>query len=113
MQNLEQGLGFSKELLYAAAILHDITKWKQYRDGVPHNESAILPARNILHDCEFTDEEVTVICHAILHHRDGAPDDPFSDLLFRADKLSRACYVCTAAEDCHWDANRKNKVLHY
>ena len=29
--NLEQNLGFQKEMIYAAALLHDIGRWRQYR----------------------------------------------------------------------------------
>ena len=34
--NLEEKLGFEKELIYATAILHDIGKSFQYENGIPH-----------------------------------------------------------------------------
>ena len=112
--NLEEGLGFSKEMVYAAALLHDITKWWQHSEGVPHHESAVEPATGILRDCGFEAGEIEVICQAIYHHRDGPPKgEAFSDLLFRADKLSRACYACGSAADCRWDAGKKNQTLSY
>lgn len=36
IRNLEAGLGFSKKMIYAAAILHDIGKARQYEEGIPH-----------------------------------------------------------------------------
>jgi len=110
--NLEESLNFPKEHIYAAALLHDITKWKQHIEGIPHNESAIEPAAQILRDCGFTEEKITAICEAILHHRLGVPDTrAFPNLLYRADKLSRPCYACTASADCKWDADKQNQLL--
>ncbi|MCL2842614.1 MAG: HD domain-containing protein [Oscillospiraceae bacterium] len=113
--NLEQGLGISKEVIYAAALLHDITKWLQHAEGVPHNESAIEPATRILQDCGFGQGEIAMICEAILHHRRG-PEEPgmvFAALLFQADKLSRACYLCDSREACNWEMSKQNAVLRY
>jgi len=115
--NIEDELGFSKEVIYAAALLHDITKWQQHLEGIPHNESAILPSKNILRSCDFSDEEISVICDAILNHRDSVKnskeDNAFSHLIFRADKLSRACYFCRNSDDCNWNDERKNALLLY
>ena len=36
IQNLERKLGFSKEMIYAAALLHDIGKVRQYEEKIPH-----------------------------------------------------------------------------
>ena len=110
---LEEGLDAPKETVYAAAILHDITRWRQYAEGVPHNESAVVPAALILRECGFAPEEISMICGAILHHRDGAGDETFAKLLYRADKLSRACFDCPAAAECNWDDSRKNLILRY
>ena len=113
--NLEQNLGFSPEIIYAAALLHDITKWLQHTQGIPHNESAIEPATRILQDAGFDREEIAMICEAILHHRRG-PQEPgmvFAELLYRADKLSRACYLCDSRTACNWDESMQNATLRY
>ena len=112
--NLEKGYGFSKEIIYAAALLHDITKWKQIAHGVPHNESAIEPATEILRDCGFSGDEISQICTAILNHRKGSKDkkDKFSQILYKADKLSRACYFCNyEKKTCNWDKKKRNTLL--
>ncbi len=33
--NLRQDLSIPKEMIYAAALLHDIGRWRQYEDGTP------------------------------------------------------------------------------
>jgi len=109
LMNLEQSLSLEKELVYAMALLHDITKWQQYEDGIPHNESAIAPAKEILEDTGFSEEEIDKITYAILHHRKGPPDEhPYAKLLFEADKLARPCFFCDAQADCHRDNRLKN-----
>ena len=35
--NMEQDMGLEKEVIYAAAVLHDIGKYAQYEDGTPTN----------------------------------------------------------------------------
>ena len=112
--NLEKGYGFSKEIIYAAALLHDITKWKQIVHGTPHNESAIEPATEILRDCGFSDDEISQINTAILNHRKGPNNkkDKFSQIIYKADKLSRACYFCNYEEKtCDWDKKKRNSLL--
>ena len=112
--NMEEALGFSKDVVYAVALLHDVTKWQQYLIGIPHHESAIAPATAVLRDCGFTVEETTLICDAIRHHRDGPPDNAaFARLIFRADKLSRACFSCDSGDTCNWGADKKNTALSY
>ena len=36
IRNLEKGYGFRKDVIYAAAVLHDIGKALQYEEKVPH-----------------------------------------------------------------------------
>jgi len=110
--NIEEKLNFSKELIYAAALLHDIGKWKQRLTGKSHSEEAIEPATEVLQGCGFLDDEILVICNAILHHRKGPKDgNAFARLIFRADKMSRACYSCESESTCDWDKDKKNKAL--
>lgn len=34
--SMERGYALGKEEIYAAALLHDIGKWQQYKAGIPH-----------------------------------------------------------------------------
>ena len=114
IMNLEKNMGINKELIYAAALLHDITKWKQIAGGGPHNESAVAPARLILTETGFSPHEIEIVLDAILHHRKG-PDKnskayDFSRLIYKADKKSRACYMCPYDKmSCNW-AHMNNKL---
>ena len=57
----------------------------------------------------FTVNENKEICQAILSHRDKAAADatPLGRILYRADKISRACYACPAAAECDWSEDKK------
>lgn len=108
--NLEEGHGIEKELIYAAALLHDIGKHRQYFEGVPHEKASAAIAPQILKECGFDDKETLVILSAILTHRDKevAEDDSLNGILYRADKMSRACYACKAEANCDWKKGKKN-----
>lgn len=69
IENLEKNLGFSKELIYAAAMLHDIGRHLQYLEGIPHDKGSAMLAEKILSDCAFEKAEQEEILSAILQHR--------------------------------------------
>ena len=103
----------TKELIYAAALLHDIGRAKQYEDGTPHEKESAGIAEKLLPGCGFTKPETMVIIYAILSHRtnSSAGKPGLSGLLYRADKLSRRCFDCSMINDC--DRDRKNTGLEY
>lgn len=108
--NLKEGLAISEELIYAAALVHDIGRYRQYEDGIPHELAGADLAPGILRECGFLDKETSVILKAVRNHRNagiaGARD--LSGLLYRADKLSRACFACSVQEECGWSSEKKN-----
>ena len=106
---LEEGLDISRDLVYATAFLHDIGKAEQYQRGIPHEiESAIL-AEGILKDCGYREDEIRMILGAILHHRVYRDfHTEFEKIIYRADKLSRPCKDCKAAEECNWSDEKIN-----
>lgn len=107
--SLEKQYSLSQELIYAAALLHDIGKWEQYENGTPHERSSAKLAGAILKDCDFDHEEIDSILRAISNHRrEQELFDPLSQVLFLADKLSRACFSCPASSNCNWDEEKKN-----
>ena len=115
LENLEKHLRLEKELIYAAALLHDIGRHRQYLEGIPHEQGSAALARSILADCGYSPTEQEEIVSAILRHRlpeTGAQND-LAGLLFRADKASRLCMFCGAAEACNWSLEKKNKSLRY
>lgn len=113
IENLEKSLGIPREQIYAAALLHDIGRHLQYREGIPHDRASAMLAETILQDCGFSEAERTEILAAILQHRtaETAAGDNLAGLLYRADKASRACLFCTADADCNWSETRKNRTI--
>ena len=101
---LEGGFGISKEEMYAAALLHDIGRWRQYGDGTPHEIASAELAEPILRDAEFSSMDIKEIIEAILAHRNSAAAKrkDLTGVLFRADKLSRKCLLCKMNDSCDW-----------
>lgn len=111
--NEEEQYGLPKEMIYAAALLHDIGRWKQYEDGTPHEKAGADLAPEILKECGFDEKETDVIVLAVSKHRNAAVKEEknLNGLLYRADKLSRACFACGAEKDCDWKEDKKNRKL--
>lgn len=112
--NLENNYGLEKEIVYAAALLHDIGKGRQYEFGMPHHLAGAEIAGQILKDSGFTKNETEQILNAIRSHRKPTDsDDPLVTILYLADKKTRLCFACDAEEDCNWSAEKKNMKLIY
>lgn len=116
ISNMEQGLGIEKEVIYAAALLHDIGKYVQYEDGTPHEQSGEKIASEILGSLSekdaFSDEENRMILTAIRGHRRLREDaDVLEKLLYTSDKASRMCFACPAEGECDWSTEKKNMGL--
>lgn len=116
--NLEEGLGIDREVVYAAALLHDIGKATQYAMGAPHELTGARLAGDILAsldgDVAFTDAERRAIVTAIRGHRRLRADaEPLERLLYRADKASRPCFACPAdvRRACSWPDAKKNLCI--
>ena len=114
--NMEQDLGFEKEVIYAAAVLHDIGKYAQYEDGTPHEQSGEKIAAEILDslpdDAAFSEEEKRMILTAIRGQRKLREDaKPLERLLYTSDKASRMCFACPAESECDWSSDKKNMEL--
>lgn len=113
--NLEEDFNISLEMIYGAALLHDLGKHRQYQAGIPHEQASALLAPEILRDCGFDENETSVIVEAILAHRnsDVIAERNLKGLLYRADKASRPCFACRAEQDCDWKSGRKNREILY
>ena len=113
--NLEDQAGFSKEMIYAAGLLHDIGRYEQIERGTPHHLAGARLAEIILTDCGFSPEEQEPILAAIRSHRvkDTAETPVFSRYLYRADKQSRNCFSCPARDACNWPEEKMNLTIRY
>ena len=114
--DLKMNLGICQDLIYAAALLHDIGKGQQYEEGIPHEIASAQIAKQILEDMPpefiFSDEEQQEILSAIRYHRKLRSDPaPLEFLLYKGDKMSRACFACPAEPECNWNDTMKNKEI--
>lgn len=113
--NLEEGAGLDKELIYAAALLHDIGRYEQISQGTPHHISGARIAGEILKACNFSENEAERIQNAIASHRkqEEGMEDRLAAYLYRADKQSRNCFSCPAVRECNWPDDKKNTSIIY
>ena len=114
---LEEKADLPKDLIYAAALLHDIGRADQYTEGTPHDEAGVSAARIILSDCGFEEEERELIEYAVSGHRvrdgqkKGSLRERFAGLLSEADHRSRLCFCCDASDTCKWPEEKKNREI--
>jgi len=113
--NLEENLGISREIIYVTAILHDIGKYEQYINKIPHEIAGIRIARSILNEYEFNETENEIILSAIKTHRDEERMncENLNRILYRADKMSRSCFTCDAKTSCNWNIKKMNLIIKY
>ena len=127
--NLEKGLGLNKETVYAAALLHDIGRAKQYACGTPHDAASVELIRQIMPECGFSPGETEEVAAAVEGHsrsrrtavlgtggqsrRTAAADARkyLGNILREADHASRNCFDCDVRESCNWTDDRKNLEL--
>ena len=105
---LEQQLPLNREVVYAAALLHDLGRVEQLETGLPHHQASVQLTMRILPDAGFCGEEIAQIQDAIASHRSDGGENRLGQLLYWADKKSRACWVCPAKDGCHWPDEKKN-----
>lgn len=104
----EAGLPVDKEVVYGAALLHDIGRVSQYKEGIPHEEASARIAEKILPDCGYDTSQQREILKLIREHRRLTEEKSLSALFYRADKLSRNCFFCKARERCDWPEEKMN-----
>lgn len=101
---------YAKDVVYATGLLHDIGRAAQYRENEPHEIAGVRIAKLILNDAAYTADEQALILGAIGSHRKPAAEEEMrtlADLLYRADKISRSCYACDAADTCSWEDKKR------
>lgn len=113
--NLESNLGLEREMIYAAALLHDIGRDVEYDYGTPHDLAGAEIAPQILKDCGFNDSETDIVVDAIRSHGDAgiSEENSLRGVLYRADKASRTCFACDVIQECRWSDEKKNLKIRY
>lgn len=110
IEALENGYDISKDVIYAAGLLHDIGRVAEYKEGKSHHDASAEFAEMILPKTGYSSEEAQIICAAVKSHRneEATKTALLSKLLYDADKKSRMCFWCDAIEDCKWSNEKKN-----
>ena len=114
--NMDENLGFKREVIYATALLHDIGRAQEYAGGDKHSSVGAKLAREILESCNFNSDESKEIVTAIFYHSSKESSEnkgqrSLAYLLYRSDKESRNCFLCDAIDECYWpDETKKHKL---
>jgi len=113
--SLENQAKIDKEVIYAAALLHDVGKVDQYLYGIPHELGSARIAPDIWQEAGYSQEEIKLMTEAVLSHRKqtGPKGKSLKSILYMADKKSRACFSCKMEATCGWSASKKNRQLKY
>jgi HD superfamily phosphodiesterase len=112
--NLEKKLNIKKDIIYAAALLHDIGRWKQYQDGTPHHIASVELSIEILKSACYKSNEIDDITRAIGGHRSiNSSENTLESIIYFSDKKSRNCFKCAARESCNWMEENKNYNIVY
>lgn len=106
---LENKLDLSKDVIYAAGLLHDIGRVAEYENEGEHQTAGAAVAAAIMDLCGYSKEEISAVQDAITGHREEKEGSLLNNLLYAADKLSRNCFCCKAHDECKWPENRRNK----
>ena len=108
----EEGLSPDPEVIYAAALLHDIGRAEEYTNGTPHDEAGAVIAGEILDELECPQDMKAEIVSLIASHRRAHSErSPLESVFYRADKKSRMCFFCKAADICNWDETKRNNEI--
>ena len=101
---LEDGLSIKKDIIYAAALLHDLGRGVNYQN---HVGESVKIAEEILSQSDFTGEEIEKILRAVnLHSQNDG--NGLLGVIQKADKLSRLCFACKSIDTCKWSKEELN-----
>lgn len=115
-------LPFSEDVIFGAALLHDVGRVEQYRQGISHEKASVAFAREILFSLNWDVSDIEMVCEAIgsHSHRQCAADRwekmsalvSLAEVISFADQFSRTCYRCHVADTCKWKEEEKiNKAF--
>ncbi|AHF05738.1 HD domain-containing protein [Desulfitobacterium metallireducens] len=99
----DKNTSLSKEVVYAAAVLHDLGRWREYETGEDHALFGADLIKPILRESGFTPGEVEVITQGIREHRLDPEGElsPLGRALAYADDWARDCRSCRSQVDCY------------
>ncbi|MHB8126010.1 MAG: HD domain-containing protein [Desulfitobacteriaceae bacterium] len=112
---LEQGeTSMGKEVIYAAALLHDIGRWVEYETGEDHAQASSTLALPLLEECGYNYEEIKVIAKAIAEHNTHSGENLsiLGRSLALADDWARDCRQCKAKNGCYKFSEQMMRIIY-
>lgn len=108
----ECSIDYDADIIYAAALLHDIGRVEEYHSGIPHDEASVVIASEILDETGCSAEKKAEIIRLIASHRTAeSGKTELEKIFYRADKKSRLCFCCDAADECNWPEYKRNNDI--
>ena len=108
----ESGIEADSDIIYSAALLHDIGRTEEYRSGTPHDKASAVIASERLDEVGCPADMKTAITDLISAHRIAeSGKTELEKIFFRADKKSRLCFCCKAKEQCNWPEQKRNNEI--
>lgn len=105
----EKGIEADPDVIYSAALLHDIGRYAEYTEGIPHDEAGVKIASEILEETDCPQDVKAVILSITGSHRRTDNEKNSLEYIFHwADKKSRMCFCCQAQDECNWHHNKRN-----
>ena len=112
--NCEETLGLDADDIYVSALLHDVGRLQEYEDDTPHDEAGVAIAASFLEKIAYPEVKRAAVLEAVSGHRAAEEAGTLlTELIRRADKLSRPCFSCPARVKCKWPESQKNKSFSY
>ncbi len=104
--------GWEKEQIYLTALLHDLGRLAERKEGIPHHQAGADLAKYFLKKIDWPLDKQQEILNAIQGHRgEEKLNNEFTNLIKKADNKSRNCFFCDMQEACNWNCERKNKTI--
>ncbi|MBP7188211.1 MAG: HD domain-containing protein [Ruminococcus sp.] len=108
----ENGIEADCDIIYSAALLHDIGRVEEYRSGIPHDKASAVIAGDILSETGCPEDVKREIISLISAHRTAeSGKTELEKIFFRADKKSRLCFCCKAQNECNWPEYKRNNEI--
>lgn len=110
----EKNISVQPDMIYSAALLHDIGRTEQYKNGTPHDIAGEQIAERILNEVGCPDDMRINILSLIASHRNkDNKKDSLEDIFYIADKRSRLCFCCEAQDECNWSLEKRNMEVEF
>lgn len=109
----EKGIEVNADIIYSAALLHDLGRIEEYTRGEPHDIAGVRTAQRLLDEIGCSPDERRQILSLISSHRHSGENDENSPeyIFYLADKRSRQCFACAASEECNWKPEKRNNEI--